>query len=68
FPWDYSTSELGYTLNLTKIFIDSMSLIGQAYDLKSAHPESVKSRKLKTGDGTRMKCIEGSEKEFCIPS
>ncbi|KAG8190299.1 hypothetical protein JTE90_012587 [Oedothorax gibbosus] len=57
FPWDYSTSELGYTLNLSKIFIDLMATIGQAYDLKTAHPEMIKSRKLKTGDGTRMKSV-----------
>ncbi|GFT59115.1 acyl-CoA Delta(11) desaturase [Nephila pilipes] len=68
FPWDYSTSELGYTLNLSKVFIDFMALIGQAYDLKSAHPDLVKSRKLKTGDGTRMKYVEGQEQEFCAPS
>ncbi|GIX90500.1 acyl-CoA Delta(11) desaturase [Caerostris darwini] len=68
FPWDYSTSELGYTLNLTKIFIDFMALIGQAYDLKTAHPEMIKSRKIKTGDGTRMKSVEHPEHELCIQS
>lgn len=36
FPWDYATSELGYSLNLTKHFIDLMARIGQAYDLKRA--------------------------------
>lgn len=64
FPWDYSTSELGYTLNLTKMFIDSMAFFGLAYDLKTAHPELVKSRKLKTGDGTRVKHVEISEDEL----
>ncbi|KAG8189172.1 hypothetical protein JTE90_018463 [Oedothorax gibbosus] len=54
FPWDYSTSELGYTLNLTKIFIDVMAWLGLAYDLKSATKEEVLKRKLKTGDGTRL--------------
>ncbi|GBO09892.1 Stearoyl-CoA desaturase 5 [Araneus ventricosus] len=69
FPWDYSTSELGYTLNLTKVFIDFMALIGQAYDLKSAQPEMVKSRKLKTGDGTRLKQVEEHEQQlFCTQS
>lgn len=68
FPWDYSTSELGYTLNLTKVFIDFMSLIGLAYDLKTAHPELVKSRMLKTGDGTRLKRIDGGTEDFCTTS
>ncbi|PRD34015.1 UNVERIFIED_CONTAM: Stearoyl-CoA desaturase 5 [Trichonephila clavipes] len=68
FPWDYATSELGYTLNLTKVFIDFMAMIGQAYDLKSTHTELIKSRKLKTGDGTRMKYVEENEHEFCKQS
>lgn len=37
FPWDYATSELSYSLNLTKHFIDLMALIGQAYNLKRAN-------------------------------
>ncbi|XP_015919375.1 acyl-CoA Delta-9 desaturase isoform X2 [Parasteatoda tepidariorum] len=68
FPWDYSTSELGYSLNLTKIFIDFMALIGQAYDLKTAHPQLVKNRKLKTGDGTRIKSLEMTSSEYCATS
>ncbi|XP_054707228.1 acyl-CoA Delta-9 desaturase-like [Uloborus diversus] len=68
FPWDYATSELGYTLNLTKIFIDFMAMIGQAYDLKTAHPELVKNRKLKTGDGTRLKEVEDSDGDVCKTS
>ncbi|GBN65468.1 Stearoyl-CoA desaturase 5 [Araneus ventricosus] len=69
FPWDYSSSELGYTFNLTKVFIDFMALIGQAYDLQSAQPEMVKSRKLKTGDGTRLKQMGEHEQQlFCAQS
>lgn len=64
FPWDYATSELGYTLNLTKIFIDFMAFLGLAYDLKTVHPELVKNRKLKTGDGTRLKHVEISEDDL----
>ncbi|GFU07602.1 stearoyl-CoA desaturase 5 [Trichonephila clavipes] len=52
FPWDYSTSELGYKYNFTTFFIDCMAYIGQAYDLKTASKESVEQRKLRTGDGS----------------
>lgn len=68
FPWDYSTSELGYTLNLTKMFIDFMAFIGLAYDLKTVHPELIKSRKLKTGDGTRLKEVMPEEDSMCKTS
>ncbi|GBM28860.1 Stearoyl-CoA desaturase 5 [Araneus ventricosus] len=54
FPWDYSASELGYTFNLTKVFIDSMAMVGLAYDLKTANPNAIKDRKLNSGDGTRV--------------
>ncbi|GBM60182.1 Acyl-CoA Delta(11) desaturase [Araneus ventricosus] len=54
FPWDYSTSELGYTLNLTKVLIDVMAKIGLAYDLKTANPNAIKDRKLKSGNGARV--------------
>lgn len=53
FPWDYATSELGYTLNLTKLFIDFMGFLGLAYDMKTADPEMVKQRMEKTGDHSR---------------
>lgn len=53
FPWDYKTSELGtYKYNLTTAFIDFFAWIGWAYDLKSVSQEMVKSRVLRTGDGT----------------
>lgn len=68
FPWDYATSELGYTLNLTKVFIDLMALLGLSYDLKSVHPELVKNRKLKTGDGTRLKTVDDAESIICKTS
>ncbi|GBO20132.1 Stearoyl-CoA desaturase 5 [Araneus ventricosus] len=54
FSWDYSTSELGDTLNLTKVFIDFMAMIGQAYDLKTADANAIRNKKLKSGDGTRL--------------
>ncbi|XP_063534961.1 acyl-CoA Delta-9 desaturase-like [Cydia strobilella] len=53
FPWDYKTAELGnYSLNLSKLFIDTMSKIGWAYDLKSVSPDIVEKRVRRTGDGS----------------
>ena len=34
FPFDYSTSELSTSLNITKYFIELMAFVGLAYDLK----------------------------------
>lgn len=53
FPWDYRTSELGWKINLTSMFIEAMAYIGQAYDLKTVPPAVVEKRKLRTGDGTK---------------
>lgn len=50
FPWDYATSELGYELNITKVFIDFFASVGWAYERKKASPEMIKGRKLRTGD------------------
>ncbi|XP_047357951.1 acyl-CoA Delta-9 desaturase-like isoform X1 [Vespa velutina] len=53
FPWDYKTSELGnYRYNITTAFIDFFAKIGWAYDLKSVSKDTIKSRVLKSGDGT----------------
>nr|AFJ66828.1 delta 9/14 acylCoA acetylenase [Chauliognathus lugubris] len=53
FPWDYKTSEHGtYGTNVTTGFIDLMAKIGWAYDLKTASPEMIKRRVLKSGDGS----------------
>lgn len=51
FPWDYSTSELGWRYNLSTMFIDAMAAIGQAYDLKRAPLSMIEERKekIKTG-------------------
>lgn len=54
FPWDYSTSELGWKLNASTMFIDIMAKLGLAYDLKTAPKELVEQRKLRTGDGSRL--------------
>lgn len=49
FPWDYSTSEFFWKINLTTIFIDFFAAIGWAYDLKKASPEMIIKRKQRTG-------------------
>ncbi|UYV83529.1 SCD, partial [Cordylochernes scorpioides] len=51
FPWDYSTSELGYYYNYTKVFIDLMAKIGQAYDLRTATLAQMNRWKNTKGDG-----------------
>ncbi|CAH2108178.1 unnamed protein product [Euphydryas editha] len=53
FPWDYKTAELGgYSLNFTKLFIDTMAKIGWAYDLKTVSTDVIKNRVQRTGDGS----------------
>ena len=52
FPGDYSTSEFGWKLNLTTLFIDCMTKLGLAYDKKKMSTEAVFKRKLRTGDGS----------------
>jgi len=49
FPYDYSTSEWGYSFNTTTRLIDAMAYIGQAYDLRSASQETIKARSIRTG-------------------
>ncbi|PVD38623.1 hypothetical protein C0Q70_01239 [Pomacea canaliculata] len=52
FPHDYSTSEYGWHFNITTMFIDFMSLFGQAYDRRRIPTKVVVQRKARTGDGT----------------
>lgn len=53
FPWDYKTAELGnYSLNITKLFIDTMAAIGWAYDLKTVSNDVIEKRVKRTGDGS----------------
>ncbi|XP_035433497.2 acyl-CoA Delta-9 desaturase-like [Spodoptera frugiperda] len=53
FPWDYRIAEFGdYSLNLGKLFIDTMAKIGWAYNLKSVPDELIEKRVKRTGDGT----------------
>ena len=52
FPQDYSTSEYGWRVNLTTLFIDTMYALGLAYDRKKMSYEIVFKRKQKHGDGS----------------
>nr|AHL21604.1 acyl-CoA desaturase delta9 [Calanus hyperboreus] len=49
FPYDYSTSEWGYTFNTTSRIIDAMASIGQAYDLRTASKATIEARSVRTG-------------------
>ncbi|XP_064458048.1 acyl-CoA Delta-9 desaturase-like [Ornithodoros turicata] len=53
FPWDYSTSEMGWKWNITTMFIDAMAALGLAYDLKTASKSMVQDRINRTGDGMK---------------
>lgn len=53
FPYDYSSSELGWKLNFSTKFINLMAMIGQAYDLKTASKECVDKRVQRTGDESK---------------
>jgi len=49
FPYDYSTSEWGFSFNITTLLIEAMAAIGQAYDLRKATAETIKARVARTG-------------------
>ncbi|GAB0093133.1 Acyl-CoA desaturase [Sergentomyia squamirostris] len=55
FPWDYRASELGTPYNLTGYFIDRLAEVGWIWDRKTASPNMVKNRVLRTGDGSHHK-------------
>ncbi|KAG1663898.1 Acyl-CoA desaturase [Nymphon striatum] len=50
FPFDYSTSEYRFGVNLTTLFIDTMAYVGLVYDRKKIKKESVNSRRVRTGN------------------
>ncbi|XP_072523053.1 acyl-CoA desaturase [Salminus brasiliensis] len=52
FPYDYSTSEFGWKLNLTTCFIDTMCFLGLASNCKQAARTVVQARVQRTGDGS----------------
>ncbi|CAL8128680.1 unnamed protein product [Orchesella dallaii] len=44
FPWDYRTSEFGWKINVSTIFIDFFAWIGWAYDLRTVSPQLIEKR------------------------
>ncbi|KAF9410523.1 hypothetical protein HW555_010420, partial [Spodoptera exigua] len=55
FPWDYKAAELTMHFNQSASIIRFFERIGLAYDLKTASPELVTNRILRTGDGSHFK-------------
>ncbi|KAG5668998.1 hypothetical protein PVAND_016901 [Polypedilum vanderplanki] len=52
FPWDYKSDEFGsHNFNLSAMFIEFMSKLGWAYDLRTTPYSSIVARAKKTGDG-----------------
>ena len=58
FPYDYRTSEWGFRINLTTLFLDVMAGLGQVYDRKTARSETVITRANRTGDVTQTRAFE----------
>lgn len=52
FPWDYKTSEFGYKLNFSTMFIDFCAWIRWAYDMKTVSQKMLRARLVCTGDGS----------------
>lgn len=64
FRWDYKTGEHhNYFINFTLIFIDFFALIGFATNLKTASPEMVQRRILRTGDESHPYSKEVKKKD-----
>lgn len=49
FPWDYSTSEWGWSFNLTTMVLDSARKLGLIWDCKSVTKETIAARCNRTG-------------------
>lgn len=49
FPWDYSTSEWGWNINLTTFILDQLAKIGWVYDRRYVTKELIERRKARTG-------------------
>ena len=50
FPYDYSTSEWGFRINATTLFLDAMAAVGLVYDRRTAKGETVVARAARTGE------------------
>ncbi|CAM6032056.1 unnamed protein product, partial [Sphagnum compactum] len=49
FPWDYSTSEWGWNINLTTFILDQLAKIGWVYDRRYVTKDLIEKRKARTG-------------------
>jgi len=58
FPWDYSTSEWGWKINLTTFALDQFAKIGWAYDRRHASKDVIKQRILRTGNSDKYQPVE----------
>lgn len=52
FPYDYKSNEYGFKINLTTSWIDLCAWLGLAYDRRTVPLDIVKSRIIRTGDGS----------------
>lgn len=50
FPWDYSTSEWGWSINLTTMILDQFAKYGWIYDVKKVSKEMIINRMKRTGN------------------
>lgn len=52
FPYDYKSNEYGFKINLTTAWIDMCAWLGLVYDRRTVPLDVVKSRIIRTGDGS----------------
>jgi len=64
FPYDYGTSEWGYSFNITTRVIDAMAYLGQAYQLRKASPEVIEARAKRTGHPELTALYQKRKKTF----
>lgn len=62
FPFDYSTSEWGWNVNLTTFILDSLAKIGWVYDRRMASPETIRNRIARTGNPNKY---QEQEPDYC---
>ncbi|XP_023020550.1 acyl-CoA Delta-9 desaturase [Leptinotarsa decemlineata] len=55
FPWDYRTSEMGKSLNVTTFWLNVFQKIGWAYDMKTPSTDLIKKVIESHGDGSHYK-------------
>ncbi|EFX82758.1 hypothetical protein DAPPUDRAFT_240982 [Daphnia pulex] len=60
FPWDYKVTELGSSrTSFHVVVIDFFAWLGLVYDRKTVPQRIVRSRVLRTGDGSHPFCLKG---------